>query len=74
MIYSQVMKQLKAYRLNTVFIVSIKFLENGYYDFGGVRTPCIDINNINATSYEILCLMNTDYNNKCFGGFGRRPE
>lgn len=64
MLYSKVMKQLKTYRLNTHFIVSIEFLEYGYYDFGGVRTPCIDLNSINATSYEILCLINTDYNNK----------
>ena len=49
MIYSKVMKQLKTYRLNTVFIVSIDFLDYGYYEFGGVRRPCIDINNINAT-------------------------
>lgn len=60
MLYSKVMKQLKTYRLNTHFIVSIEFLEYGYYDFGGVRTPCIDLNSINATSYEILCLINTE--------------
>jgi hypothetical protein len=64
MSYSKVMKQLKTYRLNTVFIVSIEFLEYGYYNFGGVRTPCIDLNNIDATSYEILCLINNDYNNR----------
>ena len=64
MSYSKVMNQLKTYRLNTVFIVSIEFLEHGYYNVGGIRTPCIDLNSINATSYEILCLINTDYNNK----------
>jgi hypothetical protein len=64
MSYSKVMRQLKTYRLNTVFIVSIEFLEHGYYNFGGVRTPCIDLNNIDATSYEILCLINNDYNNR----------
>ena len=41
MLYSKIMKQLKTYRLNTVFIVLLKFLEYGYYEFGGVRTPCI---------------------------------
>ena len=60
MIYSKVMKQLKTYRLNTVFIVSIAFLKHGDYDFGGVRTPCIDINNINSSSYEIRCLIDND--------------
>ena len=55
--YSKVMKQLKAYRLNTVFIVSLKSLEHGYYEFS-IRTPCININNINSTSYETLCLIN----------------
>ena len=62
MSYYKVMKQLKTYRLNTAFIFSIECLEYGYYDFGGVRTKCIDLNRINATSKEILCLINTDYN------------
>ena len=53
-----VMKQLKTYRLNTVFILSLEFLEHGYYEFGGVRTACINISNINASSYEILRLVN----------------
>ena len=47
MIYSKVMNQLKSYRLNTVFIVSIEFLKYGYYDFGGVRTQCINLHNTN---------------------------
>ena len=70
MLYSKVMKQLKTYRLNIVFIVSLEFLEYGYYEFGGVGTPCINTNNIDATSYEILCLINSDYNSKWVGGFG----
>ena len=60
MLYSKVMKQLKTYRLNTVFIVSLEFLEYGYYEFGefgGIITPYININNINSTPYEILCLI-----------------
>ena len=64
MLYSSVMKQLNTYRLNTHFIVSIEFLEHGYYEFGGIRTASIDINSIDATSYEILCLINNDNNNK----------
>ena len=58
MLYSQVMRQLKTYRLNTVFIVSLEFLEYGYYEFGGVRTMSVGIHNINATPQEILCLIN----------------
>ena len=49
MLYSKVMRQLKTYILNTVFIVLLEFLDYGYYEFGGVRTPSIDINSINAT-------------------------
>ena len=53
MLYSKVMRQLKTYRLKTVFIVSY-----AYSEFGGVHTPSIDINNINATPQEILCSIN----------------
>ena len=67
----KVMEQLKTYRVNTVFCVSSEFLEYGYFEFGGVRLPCIDINNIDATSYEIACLINNDYNSKWVSGFGR---
>ena len=59
MLYSKVMRQLKTYRLNTVFTVSLEFLEYGYYEFGGGRTPSIDINIINAAPQEILCLIST---------------
>ena len=71
MLYSKVMKQLKTHRVNTVFLASLKFLEYGYFEFGGVRLPCIDIDNIDATSYEILCLINNDYRSKWVSGFGR---
>ena len=64
MLYDKVMYQLKTYRINCYFIVSIDFLENGYYDFGHIRTKFIDINYIDATSYEILPLINADNNNK----------
>ena len=62
MLYSKVMKQLNTYRLDIVFSVSLKLLEYGYYEFGelgefcGIRTPCINIDNINSTPSEILCL------------------
>ena len=70
MLYSKVMKQLKTYTLNTAFIVSLKFLEEGHYEFGGVRTPSTNINDIDATSRDILCLINNDCNSKWVGGFG----
>ena len=63
MLYSKVMKQLKTYRLNTVFIFSLEFLEYGCHEFGefgefcGIRTPCININSISSRPYEILCLI-----------------
>ena len=60
MLYSKVVKQLKTYILSTVFIVSLEFLEYGYYEFGefgGIITPSINIDNINSTPYEILCLI-----------------
>jgi hypothetical protein len=63
-LYYKVMTQLKTYRINCYFIVSIDFLENGYYEFGDKRTPCINLNCIDATSYELLSLINADYNNK----------
>ena len=63
-LYSKLMKQLKNCRLNTVFIVSLEFLEYGYYEFGefgGIRTPCVNTSNMHSTPYEILCLI---YNNR----------
>ena len=77
MVYSKITKQLKTYRLNTVFIVSLKFLEHGYYEFGefgefgGIRTPCISINNINSTPYEILCLIYNSRDMQSMVGVGR---
>ena len=64
------MKQLKTYIINIIFIVSLEFLEYGYCEAGGVRTRSIDINNIGATSYEILCLISNDFNRKWVSGFG----
>ena len=71
MLYYKVMGQLKTYRVNIVFIVSLEFLEHGYVELEGVRIPCIDINSIDATSYQILCLINNDFNSRWVRGFGR---
>ena len=59
-LYYKVMSQLKTYRINCYSIVSIDFLENGYYHFGHIRSKCIDINYIDATPYEILSIINVD--------------
>jgi hypothetical protein len=64
------MKQLETYMFSTVFIVSLEFLEYGYCDFGDVRTASINIDNIDATSSEIRCLIHNDYNSKLVSGFG----
>ena len=53
------MKQFKTYKY--WITVPSEFLEYGYYEFGGVRTPCINISDIDATSDEILCLINNHY-------------
>ena len=53
--FSDVTKQLKSYRLKTAFNVPISFLESAY--FGIVKLKCININNINASPYQILCLI-----------------
>ena len=55
--YSSVMRQLKQYRINTVFNVYIDVLEYGYYYHHGLRTPCINIDNINAKPTDILSLI-----------------
>ena len=45
-----------------MFIVSIELLEYGYCELDGVRVPSINIDNINATSQETLCLINNSSN------------
>ena len=62
MLYYRVMKQSQTYRLHTVFIVSVEFLEYGYYEPHCVRIPSNNNDNINATSQEILCLISNDRN------------
>ena len=56
MLYYKVMKQLKTYRVNTVFTESLEFGE--FCELGCIRTLCISINHIHSTPYEILCLIN----------------
>ena len=54
MLYSECMRQLKLYRVHSAFNVSWDFLEYAQYCLNGVRKPCIDINNINTPSRNIL--------------------
>ena len=74
MLYSKVMKQLKTCKVNTAFLVSLEFLEHGYFEFGSVRLPCIDINDIDSPPFEIFCVIydkgNTRSNNwsRPYGG------
>ena len=58
--YSSVMRPLKQYRINTVYNVSLEFVEYGYYYFHGEKTPCISIDNIEAAPHEILGLIRID--------------
>ena len=54
MLYSECMKQFKLYRVHNAFNVSWDFLEHAKYCLNGVKKPCIDINNINTPSRNIL--------------------
>ena len=60
MLYSECMKQLQLYRVHSAFNVSWDFLEYAHYCLNDVRKPCIDINNIEASSREILNLIYHD--------------
>ena len=57
MLFSKCMKQLKLYRVHSAFNVSWDFLEYAHYCLNDVRKPCIDINNIEASSHNILKLV-----------------
>ena len=57
MLLSKCMKQLKLYRVHSSVIVSWDFLESAQYVLNGVRIPCFDINNIEASSHSILNLI-----------------
>ena len=57
MLYSECMKQLKLYRVHSSLNVSWDFLESAHYGLNGVRIPCFDINNIEASSHNILNLI-----------------
>ena len=61
MLFSECMKQLKLYRVHSAFNVSWDFLEYAHYCLNGVGKPCIDINNIEASSRNILTFI--DYDN-----------
>ena len=57
---SKCMKQLKLFRVHSAFNVSWDFLEYAQYCLNGVRKPCIDINNIDASSRKLLNLIHYD--------------
>ena len=57
MLFSKCMKQLKLYRVHSSLNVSWDFLESAHYVLNGVRIPCFDINNIEASSHNILNLI-----------------
>ena len=57
MLFSKCMKQLKLYRVHSSLNVSWDFLESAHYVLNGVRIPCFDINNIEASSQNILNLI-----------------
>ena len=57
-LYSEVLRQLNTYRLNIVCNVPLEFLKYGYYEYKGVRVPCINISDINASAYESLSIIN----------------
>ena len=62
MLYSECMKQLQLYRVHSAFTVSWDFLEYSHYFSNDVRTPCIDMNNIEVSSRTILTSI--DYDSK----------
>ena len=57
MLYSECMKQLKLYRVHGSLNVSWDCLESARHVLNGVRIPCFDINNIEASSHNILNLI-----------------
>ena len=62
MLYSKVMNQLNKYRLKTVFIETLD--DDGFSVLEWRRIPSIDINDIDATPYEILYLIYNDRNTR----------
>ena len=57
MLFSKCMKQLKLYRVHGSLNVSWDFLESAHYVLNGVRIPYFDIDNIEASSQNILNLI-----------------
>ena len=54
------MKQLNLYRVHSAFNVSWDCLEYAHYCLNGVRKPCVDINNVEASSRKLLHLIHYD--------------
>ena len=54
---SKCMKQLKLYRAHSSLNVSCDLFDSAHYVLNGVRIPCFDINNIEASSHNILNLI-----------------
>ena len=61
-LFSKVMIQLHKYRLKTVFVDTLD--DDGLCVLEWRRIPSIDINDIDATPYEILCLIYSDINTR----------
>ena len=55
--FSKCMKQSNLYRVHSSLTVSWNFIESAHYVLNGVRIPCFDINNIEASSHNILNLI-----------------
>ena len=56
------MNHVKKYRLKTVFIETLD--DDGFSVLEWRRIPSIEINDIDATPYEILCLISNDRNTR----------
>ena len=58
--FSRIMKQLQLHHVHSAFNVSWDYLDYAHYYLNGVRIPCIDINNIEASSLKLLNLIHYD--------------
>ena len=59
-LYSECVKQLQLYRVHSDFNVSWDFIEHAKYCLNGVKKPCIDINNTDASSRKLLNMIHYD--------------
>ena len=55
--YYHVMEELRHYRVNTRFRVSMSMVRDMFYSYNGILYPCININDITATPYDIVSLI-----------------